>query len=251
MRTALVAGNWKLNGSAEAARSLARGVQAGLPSEPSAEVALCPTFVHVPAVGEQVADSAIAVGAQDVSDATEGAFTGEVAAWMLAELGCRYAIVGHSERRARHHETSEGVAAKARAAAEARLTPIVCLGEPLADRDAGRAEAVVSAQLEPVLALGAQRLEGVVIAYEPVWAIGTGRAATTEQAQAMHVAVRSRLASLDSGLAERTRIIYGGSVKPDNAGELFSQADIDGALVGGASLDADKFLAICRAVSPE
>ncbi len=249
MRSALVAGNWKLNGSAAGARALTASVLGRAPR--GVEVVVCPAFVHLAAVGEEAAGGAVGVGAQDVSDEVEGAFTGEVAAWMLAELGCRYAIVGHSERRARHHETSDGVAAKARAAFEAGLAPIVCVGESLEDRDVGHAEAVVAAQLEPVLGLGAERLEGVVVAYEPVWAIGTGRAATTEQAQAMHATVRSRLAALDGDLAERTRIIYGGSVKPDNAAELFAQPDIDGALVGGASLDADKFLAICRAASPE
>jgi len=249
MRRALVAGNWKLHGSVGGAQSLTASVRVGAPR--GADVALCPTFVHVGVVGAEAAGSSIAIGAQDISDEVEGAFTGEVAGWMLAELGCRYAIVGHSERRARHHETNEGVAAKARAGIEAGLAPIVCVGESFADRDAGRADAVVWQQLEPVLALGGRRLDGVVIAYEPVWAIGTGRAATTEQAQAMHAVIRSRLASVDSGLAERTRIVYGGSVKPDNAGELFAQPDIDGALVGGASLDADKFLAICRAASPE
>ncbi len=251
MRRAFVAGNWKLNGSWAQAARLAETIADGAPSAGALDVVVCPTFVHLPLVVERVGGTRVAVAGQDASDEIEGAFTGEVAAWMLAELGCRYTIVGHSERRARHGESSEGVAAKARAAIEAGVTPIVCVGESLAERDSGRTDAVVSAQLEPVLALGADRLDGVVIAYEPVWAIGTGRAATAEQAQAVHAAIRAQIAAVDSGLAERTRVIYGGSVKPDNAGELFAQPDIDGALVGGASLDADKFLAICRAASPE
>jgi len=166
---------------------------------------------------------------------------------MLAELGCRYTIVGHSERRARHGETDEGVAAKAKAAIDAGLVPIVCVGESLAERDAGRANEIVIGQLEAVLALGAHALVGSVVAYEPVWAIGTGRTATPEQAQTMHAALRERVAGADARLAERTRIVYGGSVKAANAERLFEQSDIDGALVGGASLDADQFGAICRA----
>jgi len=251
MRRALVAGNWKLNGTATGAGHLAREVADGIAGLASVDVAVCPPFVHIPATAEALRGTGVGLGAQDVSDRAQGAFTGEVAAWMLAELGCRYAIVGHSERRGRHGETNAGVAGKADAAIEAGLTPIVCVGETLTERDAGETEAVVAAQLEPVLALGAGRLDGVVIAYEPVWAIGTGRAASADQAQAVHAAIRARLAAVDERLAQRTRIIYGGSVKGDNAAELFGQADIDGALVGGASLHADKFLAICRAASPE
>ncbi len=247
MRKPLVVGNWKLHGTRSGAVDLARRIVAEVDDRGSTEVGVCPTYVHLPAVAECVAGSAVGVGAQDVSDQSSGAYTGEVAATMVAEVGCRYAIVGHSERRARHCETSEGVAAKAKASIEAGLVPIVCVGESLAERDAGRADEVVLGQLEAVLALGAHALTGCIVAYEPVWAIGTGRTATPEQAQTMHAALRQRIAADDERLAQHTRIVYGGSVKAANAQRLFEQPDIDGALVGGASLDAGQFGAICRA----
>lgn len=214
------------------------------------DVAVCPTFVHIARAVERAGDSGLATGAQDVSDHNEGACTGEVAAPMLAEAGCRYAIVGHSERRARHGEDDLAVARKCNAAAATGLTPIICVGESLGQRDAGEALATVRGQLDAMLGeIGVGGLRGAVIAYEPIWAIGTGRTATPEQAQEVHAAVRECLGAHDAQLGDDTRVIYGGSVKGANAAELFAQPDIDGALVGGASLDADEFLNICRAAA--
>ena len=250
MRRPLVAGNWKLHGSRARAAELAGAIRDGLAGLEAIDVAVCPTFVHLPDVLERAAGSSLALGSQDVSDQEEGAYTGEVAAWMLAEFGCRYAIVGHSERRARHGETDAAVAAKFEAARDAGLTPILCVGESLEQRDDGRTLDVVSRQLDAVLGdAGLGRFDGAVVAYEPVWAIGTGRTATPEQAQEVHHALRAVIDDADSALARRTRILYGGSVKAANAAELFARNDIDGALVGGASLDANEFLGICRAAA--
>lgn len=250
MRRPLVAGNWKLHGSAARTAELAEAVRDGIAGLHGIDVAVCPTFLHVPDVLERTAGSALGVGSQDVSDREEGAYTGEVAAWMLAELGCRYAIIGHSERRARHGETDALVAAKFEAARDAGLTPIVCLGESLEQRDDGRTLDVVTRQLDTVIAdAGVARFDGAVVAYEPIWAIGTGRTATPQQAQEVHHALRAAIADADAAVARRTRIVYGGSVKGANAAELFARGDIDGALVGGASLDANEFLAICRAAA--
>lgn len=248
MRRPLVAGNWKLHGSVARVAELAGAVAAGVSGLERIDTAVCPTFVHLSRVMQRVAGSTLGVGSQDVSDREEGAFTGEVAAWMVAELGCRYAIVGHSERRARHGETDTVVAAKFEAARDAGLVPILCLGESLEQRDDGRTLEIVARQLDAVLGeAGSARFDGAVVAYEPIWAIGTGRTATPEQAQEVHHALRAVLEDADTGLAARTRIVYGGSVKAAGAAELFAKADIDGALVGGASLDAGEFLAICRA----
>lgn len=250
MRRPLVCGNWKLHGSLESARTLVDAVLEGTADLESVDVAVCPVFVHLPLACERVSGSRMAVGAQDVSDRDEGAFTGEVAAPMLAELGARLAIVGHSERRARHGETDAGVAAKFAAARQAGLVPILCVGESLEQRDAGRALEVVGAQLDAVLArTGVAGFDGGVIAYEPVWAIGTGRTATPDDAQEVHALLRSRLAAHDEGLAARTRIVYGGSMKAANATRLLAMGDIDGGLVGGASLDADQFISIARAAA--
>jgi triosephosphate isomerase len=248
MRRPLICGNWKLHGSVERATQLVDGVRAGLAGLEGVDVAVCPAFVHLPHACERASGSALAVGAQDVSDSEAGACTGEVAAGMVAELGCRLAIVGHSERRARHGETDATVAAKFRAAERAGLTPILCVGETLAERDAGRTQEVVARQLDTVLeATGPAGFGAGVIAYEPIWAIGTGRTATPDQAQAVHAVLRARDAAFDGALAEQVRIVYGGSVKAANAGELMACADIDGGLIGGASLDVDGFLAIARA----
>lgn len=248
MRRPLVAGNWKLHGTRSGAANLAGAVRAGCEAVGPVDIALCPTFVHVPLVADRLAGSPVRVGAQDVSAEEQGAFTGEVAAAMLAEFGCKHVIVGHSERRARHAETDAIVAAKFAAAVDAGLAPIVCVGESLEQRDAGDSLAVTCGQLEAVLDhVGTDGFGGGVIAYEPIWAIGTGRTATPEQAQEMHAALRARLAGRDQALAGTTRIVYGGSVKSANAPELFAQGDVDGALVGGASLDGDEFLSICRA----
>ena len=229
----LVLGNWKLNTTLGEAVALASAVVHDAPD--GVDVGVCPPFVWLDAVAERLRGSRVALGAQSVAAEAQGAFTGEVSAAMLAEVGCRYVLVGHSERRALYGETDRIVAAKAQAAQTAGLTPVVCVGETLEERDAGDAERVVRASL-------AASLDGVdrsrlVVAYEPVWAIGTGRTAAPEQAQAMHAALR-----VDVGAD--VSILYGGSVKPDNTADLFAQPDLDGALVGGASLDASAFLAI-------
>ena len=248
MRRPLVAGNWKMNGSRAMAGELVRAVVAGAADVTGAEIAVCPPAVYLPLVGELVAGSPVALGAQDVSEHAPGAYTGEVAGAMLAELGCRYVIVGHSERRAYHGEDDAGVARKAEAARAAGLVPIVCVGEQLAERETGATEAVVGRQVDALLdGPGVALLAAAVIAYEPVWAIGTGLTATPDQAQAVHAFIRARVAARDAAVADGLRILYGGSVKPGNAAELFAMPDIDGGLIGGASLDADDFLAICRA----
>ena len=249
-RQPLVAGNWKLNGTRESGAALARAVAAGFAAgdAPGCRCLLCPTFVHLDVVREALAGSPVTLGAQDCAEATAGAFTGEVAAPMLAESGCDHVIVGHSERRALFGESSAQVAAKALAVQAAGMTPILCVGETLEEREAGRVEAIVGEQLDALLeAHGAAPFERLVIAYEPVWAIGTGKTATPEEAQAVHAMIRARLAARAPSTAAALRILYGGSVKPDNAATLFGQPDIDGGLIGGAALDADAFLAICRA----
>lgn len=250
MRRPLVCGNWKLNGSIGKTGQLVDALSRGVADIDGVDIAVCPVFVHLPLACERAAGTALAVGVQDVSDQDHGAFTGEVAAGMAAEFGARLAIVGHSERRARHGETDAGVAAKFMAAGAAGLTPILCVGETLAERDAGETLAVVTRQLDAVLKVtGVAGFGDGVIAYEPVWAIGTGRTATPEQAQEVHAALRSRLAAHDTPLAEGARIVYGGSMKSANAAELMAMPDIDGGLIGGASLDADEFLAIARSAA--
>lgn len=244
----LVVGNWKMHGSRSANAELLQGLLAAdlSTSAPRADVAVCPPFVYLADVVTALQGSAIAVGSQDVSVQAQGAFTGEVAGPMLRELGVRYAIVGHSERRTYHAESDQLVADKARAALSHGLVPIVCVGETLAEREADQTEAVVGRQLQAVIdTLGAD-LARVVVAYEPVWAIGTGKTASPEQAQAVHAFLRARLTAAQADAA-RVPLLYGGSVKPDNAAELFSQADIDGGLIGGASLKAADFAAIARA----
>jgi triosephosphate isomerase len=248
MRQPLVAGNWKMNGSRESVQALLAGVLEGMSSVTSAEVAVCPPAIYIPQVQQMLAVSAVAWGGQDVSTELSGAFTGEISASMLLDFGCRYAIVGHSERRTLHRETDDLVATKVAVAIKAGLTPILCVGELLEEREAGDTEEVVGRQLDAVLdKVGAAALAQAVIAYEPVWAIGTGKTATPEQAQEVHAFIRGRVAAQDAQVAEQIRILYGGSVKAANAEELFSKPDIDGGLIGGASLDAGEFLAICRA----
>ena len=244
MRTSLVVGNWKMNGGlATNARLLDRLVSEWRPSEGRA-LAVCAPYPYLGQAQAALASSAIAWGAQDVSAHAAGAFTGDVSAGMLVEFGCRYAIVGHSERRQLHRESDVEVAQKAKAALSAGITPIACVGETLAERDAGKTEAVVMRQLGAVVeALGAD-LAKIVLAYEPVWAIGTGRTATPVQAQEVHATLR---AELTKARAPNICILYGGSVKAANAAALFAMTDVDGGLVGGASLDADEFLAIARA----
>lgn len=248
MRRPLVAGNWKMNGSTASVRELVEGIKAGMGQVEVSEVALCPPFVFLAEVGAGIGGTAIALGAQNVADQDAGAFTGEVSGSMLAELGCRYAIVGHSERRNLYGESDALVARRFAAARRAGLQPILCVGELLEEREAGITEEVVGRQLDAVLELeGIAAFADAVIAYEPVWAIGTGKTATPDQAQEVHAFIRKKLTALDQGVADGLRILYGGSVKGSNAAELFSQADIDGGLIGGASLNAAEFIAICAA----
>lgn len=248
MRKPLVAGNWKLNGGRNSAVALATAVREGFTAKAVSEVALCPTFIHLNEVAAVLKGGDIALGAQDCAAQAEGAYTGEVSAEMIAEYGCRYVIVGHSERRSLFGDSDEAVAAKFVAAQRAGLMPILCLGEQLAEREAGEMEHVVARQLDAVInAAGIAAFNTAVIAYEPVWAIGTGVTASPEQAQAAHAFIRSRISGLDAGVGEQLRILYGGSVKPANAAELFDQRDIDGGLIGGAALVAEDFLAICHA----
>jgi triosephosphate isomerase len=244
MRGKLVVGNWKMNGALAANAALLGELAASWQAAPGRELAVCVPYPYLVQAQSALQATSIAWGAQDVSEHASGAYTGEVAASMLAEFGCRYAIVGHSERRQYYGDTDAVVAAKAKAALAAKLTPIVCVGELLSEREAGTTDAVVLRQLDAVLgALGADAAR-IVVAYEPVWAIGTGRTATPEQAQAVHATLRARLAKAGAG---EIPLLYGGSVKGDNASSLFGRPDIDGGLIGGASLKAAEFLAIGRA----
>jgi len=243
-RKKLVVGNWKMHGSRPANAELLAGVLAGRPY--GADVAVCVPALFLTETAATLAASDIRWGAQDVSSHEQGAYTGEISAAMLAECGCRYAIVGHSERRAYHAESDQLVAEKAQAALAKGVTPIVCVGETLAEREAGQTEAVVKRQLSAVIHQLAHCAAEMVVAYEPVWAIGTGRTATPEQAQAVHAVLRAQLQAA-TGHGDRMKILYGGSVKADNAATLFAQPDIDGGLIGGASLKAADFVAICRA----
>lgn len=248
-RRPLVAGNWKMHGTLEDVRELMRGIVEGLSGAETAEVAVFPPYVYLPEV-EALAGGRLAWGAQDLSEHDQGAFTGEVSGAMIADFGCRYVLVGHSERRSIFRETDEQVAAKFEAARRHGLAPVLCVGESLEEREADDTEKVVGRQLDAVLKIvDASALDGAVIAYEPVWAIGTGRTATPDQAQAVHAYIRDKLRRADDTMASDMRILYGGSVKAANAGELFSMADIDGGLVGGASLKAADFLAIARAAN--
>ncbi len=221
---------------------------AGSPAQPRASCVVCPPFVYLQEVARLLRDSAFSLGAQDVCADAQGAFTGEVSAAMLKDVGCEYVIVGHSERRMLYRESDQLVARKFAAALARTLKPILCVGEQLAEREAGRTQDIVARQLDVVLELcGAGALEHAVIAYEPVWAIGTGRNASPEQAQEVHAFIRERIGARDARIAAATRILYGGSVKAGNAAELFAMPDVDGGLIGGASLKADEFLAILAA----
>lgn len=246
--TKLVVGNWKLHGSLAAnAELLTRLLASPVLGQGAVAAAVCVPFPYLAQCRQMLAGSPLAWGAQDVSAESHGAYTGEVSAPMIGEFGSTYVLVGHSERRAYHGETDAQVAAKAGRVLAAGMTPIVCVGETLAERDAGQTDAVVGRQLGAVLAaLDASQAARMVVAYEPVWAIGTGKTATREQAQAVHERLRAQLAAKGSEVAA-VRILYGGSVKPDNAAELFAMPDIDGGLIGGASLKAEDFLAICGA----
>lgn len=248
MSKKLIAGNWKMNGGLVANEALVRAMLAGI-GQPQADVALCVPAPYLAQLQSLLQGSAIAWGSQDVSEHEQGAYTGEVSAAMLRDFACRYAIVGHSERRQYHGETDEVVAAKAQRALAAGITPIVCVGETLAQREAGETEAVVKRQLAAVIHAVGHCITEIVVAYEPVWAIGTGLTASPAQAQAVHEGIRARLAARNAEVAAGVRVLYGGSVKAGNAAELFAMPDIDGALVGGASLVAEEFVAICRAAA--
>ena len=245
-RRKLVVGNWKMHGNRAANAQLLAGLKEAGPWNP--DVAVCVPFLYIAETALALTGASIAYGSQDVSSHEQGAYTGEVSSAMLADVGCRYAIVGHSERRAYHAESDQLVADKAKAALAHGVTPIVCVGETRAEREAGQTEAVVKRQLAAVIHTLGHCTGEMVVAYEPVWAIGTGLTATPEQAQAVHAVLRAQLhAATDK--SDAMRILYGGSVKADNAAELFAQPDIDGGLIGGASLKVADFAAICRAAA--
>jgi triosephosphate isomerase len=248
MRLKLVAGNWKMHGSLASNQALLTALVSQLEGLNGMRCAVCVPFPYLAQAQASLTGTKLAWGAQNLSQYDKGAFTGEVSASMLLEFGCSYVIVGHSERRALFGETDAVVAVKFAAALAAGITPILCVGETLEERDAGRAESVIARQLDAVIAgSGMVGLAKSVIAYEPVWAIGTGKTASPEQAQAVHAFIRRKLATLDADIAAALIIQYGGSVKAANAAELFSQPDIDGGLIGGASLQVDEFMAICQA----
>lgn len=248
MRRKLVVGNWKMYGRVARNQALLEGVRAGIKDFTNVDCAVCVPFPYLSQVQSLLTGSQLAWGAQNMSQYDEGAYTGEVASGMLQEFGCKYVILGHSERRAIYLESDEMIAAKYEAAIKAGLTPILCVGETLEERESGITEQVVARQLDAIIAKsGVQSLSRAVVAYEPVWAIGTGKTATPDQAQAVHAFIRQRVAAADGKVAEGLCILYGGSVKPNNAAELFAKADIDGGLIGGASLVAEDFTAICRA----
>jgi triosephosphate isomerase (TIM) len=248
MRKPLVAGNWKMHGSRAENAQLLRSLLDLLRPDARAEILLCPPFVYLWEVERMLKDSDVSLGAQSLCAEAQGAFTGEVSGAMLRDVGCRYVLVGHSERRQLFGEHDALVARKFVAAQAHGLTPVLCVGETLEEREAGRTGEVVSRQLDAVLAVsGIAAFARAVVAYEPVWAIGTGRNATPGQAQDVHASIRARLAALDAIIGGSVRILYGGSVKASNARELFAMADIDGGLVGGASLKAEEFAQICAA----
>lgn len=250
MRGFLVAGNWKMNGSRESNAALVDGIIAGMPACDKLKLLICPPFLYLEAIATRIAGSGLQLGAQTLSEHASGAYTGEISAGMLKEVGCQYVLVGHSERRALYGETSQDVASKFVAAQSVGLIPILCVGETLAEREAGRTESVIDEQLIAVIdAAGIAAFANAVLAYEPVWAIGTGMTASPEQAQDVHRHIRGVLSARDSTVALNMQILYGGSVKGNNAVGLFGQPDIDGGLIGGASLKPEDFLAIAHAAT--
>lgn len=250
MRQPLVAGNWKMNGSRSSIKELLEGIKAGMGDVNAAEVAVCSPHIFLGDVQAQLDGSAITWGGQDISVQESGAYTGETAGSMLAEYGCKYAIIGHSERRTYHGETDQVVAEKFTASRKAGLVPIFCIGETLEERETGVTEEVIARQLDAVIEhCGVEMLGEGVIAYEPVWAIGTGKTASPEQAQEVHAFIRSRIAASNADVAAKIQILYGGSMNPGNAKELIGQADIDGGLIGGASLKPADFLAVATAAN--
>ncbi|GAA4019528.1 triose-phosphate isomerase [Actimicrobium antarcticum] len=252
MRRKLVAGNWKMNGNLAANSTLLNELVAALGTSAACDVAVCAPAPYLSQCQQQLAGSVVAWGAQDLSAHESGAYTGEVAGAMLADFGCKYVIVGHSERRAYHAESNALVAQKTLQALHSGLVPIVCVGETLAQREAGQTEQIVGEQLGAVLVLlEPAQLKRIVVAYEPVWAIGTGKTATPQMAQDVHASLRGLLAARDADAAATTAILYGGSMKPDNARELMAMPDIDGGLIGGAALKSADFLAIINAASAQ
>ncbi|HYA46465.1 MAG TPA: triose-phosphate isomerase [Burkholderiales bacterium] len=250
MRSRLVAGNWKMHGGLVANARLLEALKSRLKPTAGVVYAVCAPFPYLPQLAAALSGSPIAWGAQNVSEHDSGAYTGEVSGGMLREFGCRYAIVGHSERRSLYGEDDARVAAKFAAARRSGLTPILCVGETLEQRERGETESVVDRQLNATLSVsGIAALADATLAYEPVWAIGTGRNATPGQAQDVHAFIRSRVAQRSRDVAEGLTILYGGSVKPGNARELFAMPDVDGGLIGGASLVAEDFIAICEALA--
>ena len=248
MRQPIITGNWKMNGSLESIRTLVAGLKDGISDVNSAEMAVCPPAAYLAEVSALVAGTDIALGGQDLSNAASGAYTGEIAGSMLNDFNCKYVIVGHSERRNIRGESDELVAEKFKAAQDAGITPILCVGELLEEREDGVTEAVCARQIDAVIgAYGVATLENSIIAYEPVWAIGTGKTASPEQAQEVHAFIRAHVGKQDQAVADGLRIQYGGSMNAGNAADLLAQPDIDGGLIGGASLKAEDFLAIGRA----
>ncbi|QWE07512.1 triose-phosphate isomerase [Polynucleobacter sp. JS-JIR-5-A7] len=252
MRPLIVIGNWKMNGSLASnqdwVKTVSRGMESGMPA--GRKFAVCPPSPYLAQCAHLIKEHSLAflsLGAQDVSAQTSGAYTGETSAAMLKELGCQYVIVGHSERRQMHHEVDEIVAAKALQVLDSGMTPVICVGETADERNSGRAEEIVCGQIAKQVSVLQDRLADCLIAYEPVWAIGTGKVASAQLAQDMHRHIRLQLAEFDEDVASHVGILYGGSIKPDNAVELFAMPDIDGGLVGGAALDPQDFLAICQA----
>ncbi|MBP6709929.1 MAG: triose-phosphate isomerase [Propionivibrio sp.] len=250
MRQKLVAGNWKMNGGLQSNQQLLQGVVAGAAGLNGVTVAVCVPFPYLAQAQSVLTGTPVVWGAQNLSEQAQGAFTGEVSASMLQDFACRYVLVGHSERRSIYGETDALVAEKFAVALAAGLRPVLCVGETLEQREAGQTVAVVSTQIDAVLKrVGVAAFANAVIAYEPVWAIGTGRTATSEQAQEVHAAIRAQIAQADAAVAGGLQILYGGSMKPSNAVELLGMPDIDGGLIGGASLVAADFLAICSAAA--
>lgn len=249
MRKPFVAGNWKMHGSKASILSLVTGLNNQIDQLGNVDVAVCPPAIYIDYANRTLTGNGISVGAQNMAEEPiQGAFTGEVSVEMLKDFDCGYVILGHSERRAIYGETDSEIANKVKIALSANVTPILCVGETLEERESGVMEQVIATQLDAVLdVVGIDAFGKIVIAYEPIWAIGTGVTASPAQAQEVHAFIRGKLAGLNSAVAEKVIIQYGGSVKPDNAKELFGQADIDGGLIGGASLNADDFIAICKA----
>ncbi len=248
MRRSLVVGNWKMNGTKASAEELAKGIVAGLEND-IADIAVCVPYVFIPDILKILSNSRLALGAQNVADKASGAYTGEISGAMLKEYGCKYVLVGHSERRSYYGDTDGSVADRFCQAQEQGIIPVLCIGETLTEREQDKTFDVINTQLDAVIAkAGISAFNNAVIAYEPVWAIGTGRTATDEQAQEVHAFIRKYIAAKDQAIADKIQILYGGSAKPENAKGLFSMPDIDGGLIGGASLDAESFLKIYRSV---